>query len=324
MPAKILVILVYYHGFEDTKLCLEALKESTVQADVVLVDNGSKKGEMEELKQSYAGLQVIQCLKNTGFGIANNIGIYWGLKQKRYDFFFILNNDAMVKPGTLETLMHCLDDPSIGAVIPLITFYHEPGLIWYAGGKMDWKRGGPVVPGFMQPLSSRDISSRFVNFASGCALMVRRDVLQKTGGFDQRYFMYEEDVDLSLRITKTWKIRYCAETMVLHKCQGSATDQSDQYKDPLSGKNKNLPFYAYHIFKNRLLNVHKHTNGLLFLYSTGFTILYFMVKYIKRMKGNRKEAGKALREAWKDYRKERDTVPVYMMNEMEYKKMVKN
>lgn len=260
------VILLNYNGLEDTIQCVESLRcyapPSTI---IVIVDNASRP---EQIPVSVADDQTIFLLrsdKNIGFGRGNNIGLRWAIENTNCSFLFILNNDTTIKEDTLNLLLGGFSaDASIGAVCPRIVLMGDPTKIWYSGGEISWKRGSVSVVDYLGSADSEiALTPRFVTFASGCAIMVRREVIEKVGGFDPRYFMYEEDVELSIRITEAgYKIKYLPSSLLYHKAEGSLRANGEPVLLLHSPKNPKLPFYVYHLVHNRLLTVHKHAHGL--------------------------------------------------------------
>lgn len=257
-------IVVNYNGFEDTRRCLDSLRGSGSPTSVVLVDNASTAPGIGSLAADYPDVTVLRSTENLGFGRGNNVGIRWALEHTSCEFIFLLNNDALVEPGTVPQLETELDrQPEVGLVTPKIVLADEPHALWYGGGYVDWRKGSARTPGYLGPADAALArQARPVTFASGCAMLIRRRVLEQVGGFDPRYFMYEEDVELGLRIQRHgWTMHYAPETTVLHRCQGSKRREGEPLVDILSPDNPRLPFYAYHITRNTLLTMHTHARG---------------------------------------------------------------
>jgi len=258
------VILVNYNGAADTAECLMSLLACPEAPFVVVVDNTPDDPELEGQISFYPLLKLIRAEENLGFGRGNNLGIDWALKHVRCEFIFVLNNDTTIRPDCIQRLEAAMDDhPEAGVIASRIVLSENPDVLWYGGGEVDWKRGGGKVPGFGG--SSEDgeaLRSRWVTFASGCAMFFRSEVLRTVGGFDERYFMYEEDVELSFRVQEAgWRIWYESSAVVEHRVHGS-TRIGEKFVPALSPTNPNLPFYAYHITKGRLLTMLRHARGM--------------------------------------------------------------
>jgi len=260
---KVVVILVNYFGSKDTAKCLESLQGSEEPVQVVVVDNSPNDPKLAQVLKNFPETHLIDAPENLGFGKGNNLGIDWALAHTSCEYIFILNNDAMVKPDTITCLMQALEGhPEAGITVPRIVLAEHPGKLWYGGGEVDWKRGAAIAPG-VQGASDAilALTSRFVSFATGCAMFFRRSVLEQEKGFSPKFFMYEEDLELSLRVQESgWKIWYDHRALVSHIGQGSTRDGSE-FMSLWSPKNPKLSFYVYHIVKNRLINASLHAKG---------------------------------------------------------------
>lgn len=269
--ARSVVVLVNYNGDEDTKRCAESLARSRPVPLLVVVDNASTSGDVEEAVNGYPGVEVVRAPLNLGIARGNNLGIRRALARPGCEFVFVLNNDTTVEPDTVAKLEQTLrDHPEAGIATPRIPLMERPALLWYGGGEVDWRRGSARAPGYLGPATaSGALAPRDVGFASGCAMLVRRTVFDQTGGFDPRYFIYEEDVELCLRVRKSgWTIRYAPEALVYHRGQASGRGEKEAFQPLLSPDNPRLAFNMFQITKNRLLNMSSHargTDGLRFL-----------------------------------------------------------
>ncbi len=227
-------------------------------------------------------------------------------------FSLIFNNDAVVAANTLATLEASLDNhPEAGIVTPRIAFMDKPEMLWYGGGEVNWLRGAAITPGVLgasdAPLA---LQAREVSFASGCAMLVRRNLMAQLGGFDERFFMYEEDLELCLRTQALgWKIRYEPDVLVLHVAQASSRG-NQAFVGMLWPQNHNLPFYAYHIIRNRLINMRLHAKGLnRLVFMLGFSLLLFK-KSVHFALHQRWDGIAAMLKGWHAYRKCLDKTPL--------------
>jgi len=255
------VIVVNTNGAADTARCAYSLSRVRQHPPLVVVDNASSTGGLEEAVAGYPKTKLLYSPVNLGFGRANNLGVRWAFSHTDCEFIFLLNNDAMVGPDTIARLENTLDDhPGAGVAAPRIVLAEQPDALWYGGGEVDWRKGAPTVPGYLGPADADlALAPRNVTFASGCAMMIRRSVLEKVGGFDPRLFLYTEDLELCLRIREAgWTIRYDPEALVLHKGQSWARKEGEAFTPILSPRNPRLPFYAFHVTKGRLLSMFVH------------------------------------------------------------------
>jgi GT2 family glycosyltransferase len=300
MKQKVCVILVNYFGSKDTAKCLESLQASEEPVQVVVVDNSPNDPELAQVLKNFPETHLIDAPENLGFGKGNNLGIDWALAHTSCEYIFILNNDAMVKPDTITCLMQAMEEhPEAGITVPRIVLAEHPDKLWYGGGEVDWKRGAAIAPG-VQGASDADLAltSRFVSFATGCAMFFRREVLEKEKGFSSRFFMYEEDLELSLRVQESgWKIWYDHKALVSHIGQGSTRDDSE-FMSLWSPLNPKLDFYVYHMVRNRLLNGYIHANGLNRIKFWLFFPLLCVFKSLQFVKHARWDGNRAMVKAW--------------------------
>lgn len=290
--SKTCVIAIHYYNTDDTINCLESLNKSPCLINVIVVDNSPNDPALAAISAAYSEVAFLRAPENLGFGRGNNYGIRWAMENTECEYFFILNNDAMVTPETIMILEQAMIDfPEVGIVTPRITYAEQPEILWYGGGEVDWRRGSAVVPGINKAADAKlAMMERNVTFASGCALFVRRSVFKKIGGFDPRIFMYEEDVELCLRASKNRVlIRYIPQALVFHKCQGSIkeTKSIESYWDV---GNPKLPFYAFHIIRNRLLNMYDYARGINAIIFLLFFPLFLLRRVIPFLIGGRVDA----------------------------------
>lgn len=252
MPgAATAAIIVNWNGGLTTRGCVEALLDAAMQpAAVIVVDNGSDDGSAPTLRARYPGITVLEVGQNLGFARGNNVGVRYARDMLAPDYLFVLNNDAFVGPEALAGLVSALQaNPRAGAAAPKITF-GDGRRIWYGGGYVDWKRGTGIHRAKGELDRGQADRPGVVGFASACALLVRRDLAEPDGLFDERYYFMGEDVDLSLRLTRAGRpIQYAPAATVRHEVGASTRKQGDA-------------FIWYHMTRNRLLTVSKHASAL--------------------------------------------------------------
>jgi GT2 family glycosyltransferase len=225
-----------------------------------VVDNGSVDRSGHELKIQFPNIILIESEINKGFTGGNNLGIDYAL-QNGYDYIMMLNNDVAVESNFLEPLIARLDqNPSIGAVQPLIYFHHDRNLIWNAGSRyLSWI-GVPLTLMYFRkdPLRKQSMQQKKIDWITGCAFMMRSEILKKTGTLKERYFIYFEDVDLSFRIKKAgYTLSYVPESVIYHiagMAHKSKTKEKEGFLSPkvhyLNGRNRiwflkaHTPFWA--------------------------------------------------------------------------------
>lgn len=276
---RISVIVVNYNGSQDTAECVTSLMASIIPLSIIVVDNTPDDSELEKVLAKFSNIKLLRASENIGFGRGNNLGITWALNNTDCEFIFILNNDATIEPDTIQKLKKAMDTHSeCDLVTPKIVVKGNSDILWYGGGSISWIRGGGFTPG-MNGSSHTQLAecARFVTFASGCALLVRRNVFNDIGYFDDRFFMYEEDVNLCMRLQNSGiKIWYEPSSLVSHVRQGSTNTGGNYYLPPLHPNNPNLNFYLYHINRNRIINILELTRGykrVLFLFGWSLWVI---------------------------------------------------
>ena len=306
------VITVNYRGASDTAKCVQSLLASEVSVDVVVVDVTPNDPELESVLAPCSPVTLIRLDENVGFGRANNAGIDWALSHTKCEFIFLLNNDTVIYPNSIASLESAMAAaPSVGMMVPRIAYLDAPTKLWYGGGEIDWRRASAFTPGINQSAESElAMTERDVSFATACALFVRRSVLESMGGFDPRFFMYEEDVELCLRAAeKGVRIRYIPQSLILHRAHGSSKGEGEDRTDFWSVKNPRLPFYAFHVIRNRMLTVYLHARGKDLMTAVLFFPLYLVRRAVPFLLGGRIDAIVAMFKAAGDFwRTKRDAV----------------
>ncbi len=257
--SKIAVILLNYNNNKDTVECVNSLLRGSIVPFIYIVDNNSKKKNIHTIFEGTKDLQVQYSKINLGFGNGNNIGINEVLSRECFEHILILNNDTVVEKDTLEILVNNLDEETAMTTCK-INYFDEPEIVWYGGGEFNPYKGKPQICDFGKLANKEGANKeKFVSFASGCAMMFRADVLRQLGGFDTRFFMYVEDVELSLRVLKAgYKIKYIPSTRILHKVHGSTRKNNQETVTAFNPKNPNLSFHVYNITKNTFLMMYIH------------------------------------------------------------------
>jgi GT2 family glycosyltransferase len=165
-------------------------------------------------------LILIKNNENYGFAEGNNIAIKYALEFLKSDYLLLLNNDTIVEPDFLDELVRVAEsDPQIGVLGPTIYDYKSPFRVQSAGLKILWNEGNTLDFKFEGDLP---VSIQEVDAVTGCALLVKNELLNKIGLLNKKYFAYFEDVEWCMRARKAfYKIVYVPRGKVWHK--GGAT-----------------------------------------------------------------------------------------------------
>jgi GT2 family glycosyltransferase len=240
------VIVLTWNGQRHTMACLRSLATMSVTpTQVIVVDNGSTDGTPMAVRLQFPGVTVLENGENLGFAAANNRGICHALAHGA-DYIWLLNNDTVVAPDCLSALLAVAEsDPKIGMVGPKIYYYDKPDRLQSAGGWISWHPFGTHLIGEGEADQGQYDQIREVDFASGCAWMVKRQAIEAIGLLDPDFFAYYEDPDWGMRMRRAgFRVVYVPQAQVWHKgCVSS---------------NSNLPLREYYNHRNKLLFVRKH------------------------------------------------------------------
>lgn len=220
MMPKVTFSILNWNQKELTLDCLDSLADLDYpNYDVVVVDNGSREDEAAGIRARFPAVTVVENERNVGFSEGNNVAIRRAVADGA-DYVLLLNNDTTVDPQMLSHMVDAAqNDPQIGIVGPKICYYDEPETIWSAGGLME-RRWDPVMRGLDAPDDGSYDALCEVDWVSGCALMIRSDVMAQIGLIDPRYFIYYEESDWCCRAREAgFKIFYVPQALMWHKIQ---------------------------------------------------------------------------------------------------------
>lgn len=244
IPTICVIVLSWNHK-KDVLETLESLAKSNshnVKIEICLVDNGSSDGTPEAAKKFFATLsksnlstKIINNSENLGFAAGNNVGMKWALKNG-FDYVALLNDDTIVDKNLVEdmVLVHGKHQ-DVGAISPKIYFakgyeFHnryksdEHGrVIWYAGGRIDWDNVYGTNIGVDEVDRGQFEGFLDTDFATGCFVVYKSQVLRDVGFYDERYFAYMEDADHAIRIKKAgYRVCYLGSVHLWHKVSQSS------------------------------------------------------------------------------------------------------
>ncbi|WP_299160573.1 glycosyltransferase family 2 protein [uncultured Eudoraea sp.] len=276
---KTVIILVNYNGFEDTEACIKSIADVNGELPfIIVVDNNSKdQASLKILHQIYDPLHIIMNDNNIGFGRANNVGIQWTQKNLEFEYLLLLNNDTLIEQNTIEQLIKpFLQDPKIGITTGKIMYEADRELVWYGGGDINYFKGWPLIADLNRQATPNGANmSRYISFASGCLMMFTWDSLVKLKGFNDNFFMYCEDLELSIRARKlNVKIYYESEAKIFHKVNASMSNRSNITGIKINNPNLDFQFYNKKVNQFYAMKIHLKTVDFLL-----FNI-YFWFKYI--------------------------------------------
>jgi GT2 family glycosyltransferase len=253
---KVIVSILHYGHIKDTLECLESIKNSdlkNISIEIFILDNSPKQEfKIGDKEFDNLNVTVLKSSINTGFAMGHNL-VYEKIQDKDFDFFLILNNDCLLDKHCIKYLADSFENKKIGAVVPKIYFTkgyefhkgkyleHEKGnVIWFAGGEMDWENIQSKHIGVDEVDKGQFDEVKSIDFANGACLLVKKEVLKKVGLFNEKYFLYFEDADLSQRILKNgYQILYVPKAVAWHNNAGSSSSGSE--------------LHDYYLTRNRML-----------------------------------------------------------------------
>ncbi len=218
--SNVFAVVVNWNQKEVTKKCVDSLLRVAPFVNVVVVDNDSFDNSFSYLKEVYKNSEkvlLVKTRKNLGFGGGANRGIKIALK-KGADFVLILNNDTLAAPDFIEPLLNEFKkDDKTGIVSPKICYLTDKNKIWYLGGSLNLL-GLKILHNHINKKDKLLSKKSFeTDFASGCAMMVKKRVFKKIGLFKEKYFMFWEDADFSFRTRrKGFKIKVAPRSKIFH------------------------------------------------------------------------------------------------------------
>ena len=214
------VIIVNWNQRQLLDKCLGLFGKQTLQnIEILLVDNGSTDGSVAYVREHFPNVHVIALPENRGFAGGNNVGI----RAARGEYIALLNNDAQPEPQWLEALVHALEaHPEVGFCASKMLRADDPRVIDTAGDLFyDYGVGGKRG---MDQLDGPEFSrTEYVFGACAGAAIYRRAMLEDIGLFDEDFFLYGEDIDLSFRAQlRGYKCLFVPQARVHHQVAATA------------------------------------------------------------------------------------------------------
>jgi len=244
---NVFVVIVNWNGRSDTLECLESLcRLDYPSLQIVISDNASEDESVEAVRRMYPSARIIANTRNLGFTGGNNVGIRYALENGA-DYVWLLNNDTIVDPNALSSLVGAAEnDPGIGIVGSKIYYYSEPNIISFAGANIDWAKGTSAHIGRGEVDKGQYDRVSDVARVSGCSMLVKKQVCESVGVFDETFFLFVEDVDWCVRAKLGgFRCVFVPSSKVWHK-EGSSIKKTEN------------SLYSYYNTRNFLLLIRKN------------------------------------------------------------------
>jgi len=239
---KVSIIIPNYNGVHYLKECLDSLDRQTfTQFEIIVIDNASTDGSVNYLKNNKHNIKLIEMKENLGFSIAVNMGI----KNSLGDYVVLMNNDTVATETWLEKLVSCIEkEKEAFSCSSKMIRYTDKNIIDDAGD------GYTILGWSIKYGDGKDIKcfnkNREVFSSCGGAAIYRKSILSEIGLFDENFFAYFEDLDLSYRARIFgYKNLYCSNALIYHIGSGTSGSRYNEFKAKLSARNN-----IYLIYKN--------------------------------------------------------------------------
>ena len=293
---KVFVVILHYKGKQLTRQCLLSLQKTKIgdfSFEVIVVDNHSPE-PIGEFRKEFEKVIFLKNSQNLGFAEGNNVGIRKAL-QDGADYVFVVNNDTILDKNILIQLISAIGGSAAGGKVASLNdkqslllrnktailgpkIYFAPGyeyhkeryeknergkVFWYAGGLIDWHNILTSHRGVDEVDKGQYNKQIETDYVSGCAMFVKREVFEKIGLFNKRYFLYLEDVEFCQRAKKAgFKVVYTPKAKLWHANAGSSA-VGGSLQDYYLTRNRMLFGIRYAPWRTKLA-LFKESIGLLF------------------------------------------------------------
>jgi hypothetical protein len=280
--SRLYIIILNTNRRDDTLECLRSLRANSYESKtIVVLDNASTDGSVEAIRAGYPEAQIVGLTKNLGYAGNNNVGIDLALKQGA-DWILVLNEDTVLSPDCLERMIEYGErNENIGIVGPMVYHFDEPQVIQSAGGVLG-DRWDAIHLSANETDVGQYLQPHAVEWISGCAIMLRRKLIEQIGALDERFYYYWEEVEWCVRASKAgWRIAHVPSAKLWHK-----------------GVQRNYrpkPSVGYYSARNRFLMMSKHRAPIATRAMAWFQWLRTVTSY-------------SVRPKWRDKRDHRDAM----------------
>jgi len=241
------IVILNWNRPKDTVDCLKSvgnLNISGFKLQIIVVDNNSKDNSVKLIKEQLVKIEkkenilgeIVRNKKNLGFAEGNNVGMKHAINHGM-DFVLLLNNDTIVDKNLIRGLIETAGRyPNAGIISPKIYFakgyeFHKKRykkselgkVIWYAGGDFDWDNYYGTNHGVDEVDRGQFDKVKEIDFATGACMFITKSAMKHVGLFNKKYYMYLEDVELSIRMKAIgWNVIYTPAGYLWHKVAQSS------------------------------------------------------------------------------------------------------
>ena len=279
---KIAVIIINWKKNDFTLKCIDSvLKSSYKNFKIILIDNESQNNFPDEINKSEK-IQIIKNENNEGFSKANNQGIKYSIKHG-YDYVLLLNNDTLIKNDLIDSLIQQSSTLNQKIIQPLILNY-DGSKIWNAGGKINNFFGTFQTLEKGKGFKYFKRNRTYTDWFTGCCVLIKVEIFNHVGYFDERFFAYYEDVDYSIRLKKMGYSIALMTNSYLQHYESASSKSLNKIEGNLS------PYVHYLNIRNHILLLKKHSKSFnligVLLYQL-IKILSYLIYFLIRFRFNK-------------------------------------
>lgn len=253
-PSKspsVTAIVLNWCGEDDSAACIASLEQSTYSPlTILLVDNASPDGSGDRLHERFPHIPYIQTGANAGYSAGNNRGIEWALARGS-DYVLVINDDAVADQGCVAALVQAAEETGADLVGPQIRYFDDPELVACGRGVFSRVRALGIHRPYRAAVDAGEQRAA-VGFVSGCCMLLRTSAVRELGDFDESFFAYVEDAELSLRFASHGRLLvYEPTARVLHRAHPHAPPTASQIR--LGNRNRRRLVARHYHWLDRLL-----------------------------------------------------------------------
>lgn len=264
------VVVLNWNGRDMTADCLRSLLAMQgVDFRVLVIDNGSSDGSERFFRESFSQVDVIANGYNRGFAAGCNIGMECALEENA-EYVLLVNNDTLVAPDLLRELVREAEaNPQAAILSPKIYYFSPPDAIWWVGGTYTCWTGLANHIDLRKRDTGQHDQTQDIDWATGCAMLLRCQALRRVGLFDEQIFGNGEDLDLSLRMRHSgYSVRYVPTAQLWHR-------EGIDYR-----RNVGEHVRSFTLIRNLLWVMHKHARFYHWLTFWPVFLCYYLPKML--------------------------------------------
>ena len=220
---KINILILNWNGMDVLNGCLESILSSTYKNyTITVIDNGSKDKSIDNIDKISSKINIIKIGENLGYSKGYNFA-FDKIKNHDDDYYLLLNNDTTMNKDTLESLFLAIKHFGPNNIYSPKIINSNNNSIWYAGGKINSLTNLSSHIGINSHEDTVIFKTDVTDFVSGCAMLIKKSLVESLNGFNEVFNFYYEDIDLCLRAKKATDVKciFVNDSIVYHKISNS-------------------------------------------------------------------------------------------------------